>query len=184
METKSLMRKILRDVTVEAAQEFDRNFERQAFFSEAWTRKKSPSKGGHILVDTGSLRRSISARSDDNSVTFSSSLPYSAIHNDGGDITVTAKMKRYFWHRYYATCGRFTRKKNGQLSGSRKQLRLSDEAEFWKRMALMKVGAKVKIPKRRFLGAAPELESSISMIIENDVKEYVEKKLQNIAKQK
>ena len=49
-----IIKNILRDIQVEMTDEFDRNFERQAFFSEAWQRRKSPTRpGGHILVDTG-----------------------------------------------------------------------------------------------------------------------------------
>ena len=59
MDTKEIRRRILRDIRVDAAQEFDRNFERQSFFGEAWRRRRSPLRGdGHLLVDSGALRRS------------------------------------------------------------------------------------------------------------------------------
>ena len=68
---KGLKRKILKDISVEASSEFDKNFETQSFFGQAWQRQKSPTRAGkHILVDSGGLRRSISARSDEDSITF------------------------------------------------------------------------------------------------------------------
>lgn len=54
-----------------------------------------------ILTDTGQLRRSIHSRVTDNAITFYSDLPYAEIHNEGGEVIVTAKMKKFFWHKYY-----------------------------------------------------------------------------------
>lgn len=168
-----ILRNILSDIRVELSEEFDRNFEREAFFSEAWQRRKSPVRGnGHLLVDTGGLRRSIHSKSDDESITFYSDLPYAAIHNEGGEIKVTTRMKRYFWARYYAATSGFGRKKNGELRRNKKNRRLSDEAEFWKLMALMRVGSTVKIPRRRFLGASPEVEKTVRQIIEENLADY------------
>ena len=39
-----IIKSILRDIQVEMTDEFDQNFERQAFFSEAWQRRKSPAR--------------------------------------------------------------------------------------------------------------------------------------------
>lgn len=167
------MAKILRDIRVELASEFDQNFERQGFFATAWQRHKTPMRqGGHILVKTGQLRRSIRAHVEQNAITFSSDLIYAGIHNEGGKIKVTAKMKRYFWARYYEVTGGFKRKKNGQLSGSKKQLQMSTEAEFWQHMALMKVGSEITIPRRRFIGTSPELEQNVQDIIQRNLEEY------------
>lgn len=168
-----IIKKILRDIRVELADEFDKNFERQGFFAEKWQRHKSPlRKDGHILVKSGDLRRSIRAVSDANSVTFSSDLPYAAIHNDGGEIQVTARMKRYFWHKYYETVGGFGRKKNGQLRKDKRNAMLGEAAEFYKHMALMKVGSKITIPRRRFLGYSPEIEKAVTEVIEDNLELY------------
>ena len=170
---KALKRKILKDISVEAASEFDRNFEKQAFFGEAWQRQKSPARAGkHILVDSGSLRRSISAKADEDSITFQTSLPYAAIHNEGGEIKVTARMKRFFWAMYYKANGGLGRRKDGTLRKDKRNTRLSTEAEFWKHMALMKVGSTVKIPRRRFLGTHPDLEKEVTAIIEKRLSEF------------
>ncbi len=174
-DIQKIIRNILNDVRVELSDEFDRNFERQAFFNEAWQRRNSPTRpGGSILIDTGKLRQSISSRTTDSSITFCSTLPYAAIHNDGGEIKVTARMKRFFWHKYHEATGSFGRKKNGERRNDKRTVQLSTEAEFWKHMALMKEGKSIKIPRRRFLGASPEVEQAVKDIIEENLAEYFE----------
>lgn len=174
-DIQKIIRNILNDVRVELSDEFDRNFERQAFFNEAWQRRSCPIRpGGSILIDTGKLRQSISSRTTDSSITFCSTLPYAAIHNDGGEIKVTARMKRFFWHKYHEATGSFGRKKNGERRNDKRTVQLSTEAEFWKHMALMKEGKSIKIPRRRFLGASPEVEQAVKDIIEENLAEYFE----------
>lgn len=168
-----IIKNILRDIQVEMTDEFDRNFERQAFFSEAWQRRKSPTRpGGHILVDSGGLRRSIMSYQTENSIVFRTEHPAAAIHNEGGEIKVTAKMKRFFWYKYCSTTGSFGRRKNGSLRKDKRTVQLSTEAEFWKFMALMKVGSTIKIPRRQFLGNAPEVEQTVRKIIEENITEF------------
>lgn len=128
-DIQKIIRNILNDVRVELSDEFDRNFERQAFFNEAWQRRSSPTRpGGSILIDTGKLRQSISSRTTDSSITFCSTLPYAAIHNDGGEVKVTARMKRFFWHKYHEATGSFGRKKNGERRNDKRTVQLSTEA--------------------------------------------------------
>lgn len=170
---QQVIRNILKDIKVELGDEFDRNFERQGFFSEKWQRRKSPTRpGGAILVDTGKLRRSIKSSSTSDSIVFSSDLPYASIHNEGGEIKVTHKMKAYFWHKYYEATGSFGRKKNGEARKDKRTVQLSTEAGFWKLLALMKEGSSIKIPKRQFLGASPEVERAVRDIIEENLGEY------------
>lgn len=170
---RDVIRNILKDIKVELGDEFDQNFKRQAFFTEAWQRRKSPLRpGGAILIDTGKLRQSIRSESTETSIRFFTDLPYAAIHNEGGEIKVTAKMKRFFWARYCAATGSFGRKKNGEKRKDKRTIQLSTEAEFWKCLALMKVGKAIKIPKRQFLGASPQVETAVREIIEDNLSEY------------
>ena len=170
---KRTLKKVLRDIQVELTEEFDRNFEREAFFSEAWERRKSPTRpNGHILVDSGTLRRSIRSEIRESSIVFKSDLPYAAVHNEGGEIKVTERMKRFFWYKYYSTTGRFGRRKDGSLRRDKRNNRLTTEAEFWKCMAMMKVGASIRIPRRRFLGNSPEVEQAVREIIEENITEF------------
>lgn len=173
-QVRKIFRSILKDIKVELGDEFDQNFERQAFFSEAWQRRKSPTRpGGHILVDSGDLRRSITSEIRENSIVFRSDLPYAEIHNEGGEIVVTDKMKKFFWWKYYSATGSFGRKKDGSLRNDKKNRQLTSEADFWKAMALMKKGSTIKIPKRKFLGTSPEVEAAVRQIIEENLSEYI-----------
>lgn len=172
---QKVIRNILKDIRIDLGDEFDRNFERQAFFSEKWERRKSLVRPGRaILVDTGKLRQSIRSQSTDTSIRFFSDLPYAGIHNEGGEIKVTRKMKAFFWNKYYEATGSFGRKKNGERRKDKRTIQLSTEAEFWKCMALMKVGKSIKIPRRRFLGASPEVEKVVKEIIEENLTDYFE----------
>lgn len=168
-----VFRRILKDIQVDLKDEFDKNFERQGFFSEKWERRRSPLRAGRAtLVDTGGLRRSVKSRVTADGVTFYSTHPAADIHNEGGDIKVTARMKGYFWHRYYEAVGGFGRKKNGELRNDKRTRRLSGNAAFWKYMALMRVGSVIRIPKRQFLGAASEVEKAVTDIIKTRLSEY------------
>lgn len=171
---QNIIKNILRDIQVELTDEFDQNFERQAFFSQAWQRRKRPirNEGRAILVDTGQLRRSIKSRINGDTIAFYTDLPYAAIHNDGGEIVVTQKMKRFFWHKYYQATGAFGRKKDGSQRNDKRTIQLSDEAQFWKFLALKKVGTTIRIPRRRFLGASPEVEKAVRDIIEENLQQY------------
>ena len=170
---KQVIRNILSDIRVDLKEEFDLNFERQAFFNEAWQRRRSPTRSvGAILIGKGSLRRSIRSKTTGESITFYTDSPYAEIHNEGGEITVTDKMKRFFWAKYYSTVGSFGRKKNGERRNDKRNMQLSNEAEFWKHMALMKVGKTIKIPRRQFLGYSPEIEKLVREIIEENLADY------------
>ena len=166
-----LVQNILRDVRVELSDEFDRNFSRQGFFGEKWQRRKTPSARGDraVLTDTGALRRGISSRISGNTITFYSDLPYAGIHNDGGEIRVMARMKRFFWAKYRETCGSFGYRKNGLRRQDKRNLQLTAEAEFWRSMALKKVVSVIRMPRRQFLGTHPKLEQAVRSIIEENL---------------
>lgn len=173
-EVKRVFRNILNDIRVELGDEFSQNFEREAFFSQAWQRRKSPTRpGGHILVNTGGLRKSIRSEIRENSIVFYSDHPAAAIHNAGGEIKVTARMKRFFWYKYKLTAGSFGQKKNGDLRNDKRNRQLTDEAEFWRAMALMKVGSFIRIPQRKFMGTSPEVEKIVRDVIEDNLTEYI-----------
>ena len=178
----TLIDTMLARIQVDVAQALDRNFENQSFFGRAWQRRRSPLRQGRpTLIDTGSLRRSIKARRDTSqSITFSTSHPAAEIHNTGGQIRVTARMKRYFWHCYYACSDAFGRRKDGSLRRDKRTVRLTTEAEFWRAMALMKVGSTITIPQRQFIGISPEVEDIARRIVENTLERLGEKVADNL----
>lgn len=154
MDFKALENKIINDVAVEAADEFDRNFERKAFFNQHWPAAKMHNSRGSLLNRTGSLRRSIRYTISSGNIRFTSSLPYASIHNQGGEIIVTAKMKKYFWAMHYKTSG--------------------TEAEKWKSLALMPLGHRIKIQKRQFIGNHPDITKAVKKIVDENVKRFSE----------
>ena len=106
---------------------------------------------GSLLIVTSDLRRSVKGGAETlaDGVHFSSAVPYASIHNEGGKITVTAKMKRYFWAKFMKT---------------------KDEA--WRRMALMKVGKVITMPQRQFIGDGPDTQRIIRSVIDDNLKNF------------
>lgn len=163
---QNLIKNILTDVKVELSQEFDKNFERKAFFETKWKDRKRHGKGT-LMVKSGKLRRSIRAKTGATSVTWTSSEPYASIHNEGGEITVTKKMKRFFWAKYYELGGKIKYKKNGQMSKA--STNVSEEAVFYKALALKPVGSKISIPERRFIGNHPKVKQTVESVIKENL---------------
>lgn len=189
-----LMRQTLNDIKVECDDEFQQNFRREAFFSDKWQRRKyddgSNRKVLQGLGESGVHLSQIadSGRIEGSRITYSSTLPYAAIHNEGGVITVTDRMKRYFWFKYLQIEGSKTEKKgrsrlksgygykkDGTMRNDKKNRKLSAESEFYKAMALKKIGSKIIIPQRKFIGDHPQLQKSVVEIIEKNLAEFFEK---------
>lgn len=171
MKPEEFLKNTLTDIEVKLTEEFDKNFERKAFFDEKWKTNKIHDHRGSLMMRSGKLRRSIRSRLTPTGIQFSSSLPYAEIHNQGGDIQVTAKMKRYFWAMYYKSTGAIKTTKSGRVRTSQRNVRLSQEAQKWRALALMKVGQKMKIEQRQFIGQHPKVDAIIKAIIQHNLKE-------------
>ena len=174
MDINDLEKKITNDLAVELADEFDRNFERKAFFTEKWASPKINNSRGSVMNCSGNLRRSIKYNVRDGMIVFSSSLPYASIHNEGGEIVVTAQMKKYFWAMYYKVTGGITNKANGGESKSKRNLKLSTEAAKWKSLALLKVGHKMKVEKRQMVGDHPQVAIIVKSVIDDNMQKLNE----------
>jgi len=160
---KNLLNDILSDIRVELGDEFDSNFSRGGFFGSAW--KKTLDNRKSHLQQTGKLRRSIRGRVSGQSVVFSSSEPYAAIHNEGGEITVTRKMQRFFWAQYY------------------KEGRKGARADMYKKLAIKRVGTKLQIPQRQFIGDHKKIRESIKEIVTENVRQAAVTTLQKLNEQ-
>jgi phage gpG-like protein len=146
-----------RIVAIEAAKFFKDCFVKGGFTNESfdgWTESKGPLRGKKTLIgyrNTMNLMQSIRTLEEtDSRVRVGSDLDYSEIHNDGGFVTVTKKMKAFWWAKYYEFAG--TSRKTAAAKA-----RLNAKAEFCRGMALMKVGKKIKIPKRQYIGESKTL---------------------------
>ncbi len=91
IDGEQLKRNILNDMRVELSEEFDRNFERKAFFTDKWKPRAYKYPKGSLLMVTGTMRRSIKTEVRGDGVRFSSAVPYAAIHNEGGSGTKSVR---------------------------------------------------------------------------------------------
>lgn len=156
---------ILTDLKVELMDEFDMNFMRKAFFDKSWPEVKHRNRRGSLMLRSGALRRGNRAQVIQGGIRFSNSLPYARIHNEGGSITITRKMQKYFWAMYYSLAGRVTYSvKTKAAQNNQKNRMLSSEAEYWKSLALKKVGTKLKVPERRFIGPHPNVDRAVKTV--------------------
>lgn len=87
IDAQQLKQNILSDVKIKLTEEFDKNFERKAFFTNKWKKRANPNAKGTLLMVTGTMRRSIKSEVRGNGVRFSSAVPYASIHNEGGIIS-------------------------------------------------------------------------------------------------
>lgn len=160
MDLNQFLQNILNDLRIELKDEFDMNFQRKAFFDVSWKKTKLYNNRGSLMARTNNLRNSINAHIEGEKIVFTSSLPYASIQNEGGEITVTAKMKRYFWAKY--------------ITSGKKGI----EAEQWKAMALKKLGSKIKIESRRFIGRHPRIQEVLQEVVNDNLQD-----LNNIIRQ-
>ena len=83
-------------------------------------------------------------------------VDYASIHNSGGVThpTVTPKMRRFAWYRYFVAGGGKTKAPD--------RTEANETAEMWKRLALTKkTKLTVRIPKRQFIGPSAALTRQI-----------------------
>lgn len=73
-----------------------------AFRTKQWGgRAWKPSNiSANLLINSSMLRNSIHHTAVGNQVEVSSPLPHANIHNQGGRIPITDRMRGYFWARY------------------------------------------------------------------------------------
>ncbi len=176
-----LLKRMLTDIKVELSDELDQNFQRKAFFDQPWAPRMRAYPRGSLMVVTQRLRRSFRGSIGRNSVSWRSDAPYAAIHNNGGKIRITPRMRKFFWAMYYKNAGKMTTLKSGNDSKSQRNVTLSAEAQFYKSMALTKKGSFV-IPRRRIIGDHPKVKTIVEGIANRAIKEYVKTRLLPILK--
>lgn len=132
--------------------------------------KGAAAKYGTLLSSRNHLFSSIRYRPGVRSVSVSTSVPYAAIHNNGGVVSpaVTPKMRRYAWYRFYKEAGI---RKSSRPSKKKKSSRpVPPEALRWKRLALTtKTRLKISIPQRRFIGDSRVLSKAIRERLDNEI---------------
>lgn len=162
----------------EAVKFFKESFVKEGFTDasfQKWQRPKNPMAGKRTMYKSGNLMRSIKKQSATLSkVVVIADSDYADIHNSGGTITVTAQMKKYFWAKYYELVGKVTTNKKGAVSLNKSNRAIGAKAMFCKRMALMPVGSKIKIPKHQFMGESKTLMNNFNEWFDFTIKYTVE----------
>ena len=148
----------LQRIGVGLAEYFDKSFETKSFDGKPWPKRRTENRGT-LMNATGTLRRSIKYTVLGRSVRFVSNMPYAKIHNEGGKIKVTPKLKKFFWAKYREVVLKIKRKKNGDLMKS--SLKTAKIAEFYKAMALKKVGSYITMPQRQFIGPGRQVTAIV-----------------------
>lgn len=164
LHAKKIIKERPRMVAIESQKFFKDSFVKGGFTDDAfqpWQKRKSPLGGKKVLIgkdNTMNLLQSIrTLEESEKRVRTGTDLVYAETHNEGAEITVTAKMKKFWWAKYYEFAGKIKKTKGGKVSQSKANLLTNAKAEYCKAMALMKVGSKVKIPKRQFIGESRTL---------------------------
>ena len=84
---------------------------------------------------------------------------YAATHNEGDEIGVTQRMRRFFWAKHY---------EHKERMGVN-----APETEFWKRMALKKPGSRIKIPRRHFLDPSKEVDAIVQDVVNKELQIFI-----------
>jgi len=142
-------------VGTEAVNQFKRNFETESLGgSSKWASRKTLREGGtngqKILSKSGELSESIEYKKSGRTAIITTDKPYAELHNEGGTIAVTPKMKRFFWakHKEFKDAG------NLELASQYKGLALAKTLTF---------------PQRQFIGESPELIDAIEKKVLKDL---------------
>lgn len=164
------LQKTVQEVAVTSEEFFKSRFDKGRDLDGKPYKDRNPDirPGSRVLVGRGHLRNSIRIKQANlNAVIIQAGnrrVPYAQIHNEGGTIRVTQKMKRYFWALHTKHKRKVKMKQNGKPRASSRGN--NKKAEFYKAMALKKAGSVIKIPQRSFIGNSRALtrilESSIN----------------------
>ena len=172
MSAEDFLKSIIQDIEVDLTQEFDKNFERKAFFNKKWPQTKHTYSRGSLLLRSGRLRRSVRSRNTTGQISWSSNLPYASLHNEGGEIIVNQKMKRFFWAMFYKSNNAIVYNVRKKAAANTKRNRsLSTEANKWKALALLKIGTKLTIDQRQYIGWHPEVDRRIKRVVDYHIQQ-------------
>lgn len=153
-EWRNIKKKILTDLKVELLDEFDQNFTRKAFFDQPWQRRSYPSGRGSLMQVTGRGRRSVRSSVRANGVTYYSDTSYMGLHNAGGKVKITPRMRKFFWAMYYKAGGKGKKPKPAAL--------------YWRGLALTKKSA-ITMPKRQVIGDHPRVQQVVRTVVNGNL---------------
>ena len=168
-----------RKAAIIATNHFKNNFRQGGFTNngnQSWAttvRQRYGSRYKPLTSGTDTLMRSISSQVLPGTVIINNPQPYANYHNNGATITVTPKMKKFFWAKAYSIAGQ----KKGKDKDKKAKMSfdtMPPEAKMWMSLALTKKKT-LKIPQRRFIGESYELNQKLREMIEKKLNELKEK---------
>lgn len=144
---------ILRDARVKLTEMFNNNFREQGFFGQKWVASKvskvNRRGAGSILTVTGAMRRSIRSMVQGMAVVFTSNLPYTALHNEGGNFSVTVRAHSR------------TNRKTGNRTTVRSHSR------------------RMSMPQRQFIGDHEKVQQALGDIVNKNLQEFSQRLADN-----
>jgi len=137
--------------------------------------------GKRTLYNKGILMQSVrKVEQNKQRIVVESDTDYSEIQNNGGTVTVTPKMKRFFWAKFYEFSGKVKLNKEGTAASFNKSNKaISVKAMFFRRMALMKVGSKIKIPQRQFMGNSQTMMNQFDLWFSGQIEIQFRERVEN-----
>lgn len=144
---KRIRQRLPNQIAITAVNFFKRNFKVGGFVDrpfKKWKEVGGKNKRGKTLVKSGNLRRAIKKlRVTRNKVVvgINKNIPYAQIHNDGGKIPITPKMRRWAWYMFKKT-----------------------NNELYKGIALTSK-THLDIPERKFIGDSIALDITLQRMI-------------------
>lgn len=124
LHAEKILKERPRMVATESQKFFKDSFVKGGFTDEAfqaWKVRISPLGGKKILIgkdNTMNLMQSIrTLEENEKRVRTGTDLVYAKTHNEGAEITVTAKMKKFWWAKITSFQGRFRKQKKGKHPG-------------------------------------------------------------------
>lgn len=175
MNFDTFFQNVLSDTDAKVMELLHENIRSQAFFGRLWPRAKNPAKSGKkLLYQSGDLQDGYMSRTEGMNIHITNTVEYAGVHNEGAEIPVSVPMKKYFWAMYYKASSGMSRTKGGTVSNNARNRSLNTEAQYWKSLALMKVGGKITIPERRVMGESPVIDNAIERIVDRNIKETID----------
>jgi len=177
-EYETFLEEAIEEVAVTAEEFFKSRIAKNRDLEGKPYKKRSPElrPGRKVLIERGKLRNSIRTKHADlqNGVVISagnSRVPYAQIHNEGGKIKVTKKMKAYFWAMHAKHKGKVKKRVDGRpRKGSMLNLK---KADIYKAMALKQEGSYINMPKRSFIGNSRALTRILESTINQQFERFV-----------
>lgn len=160
-----------------AKDHFQNNFRKGGFVNNGlkkWPEAKRLSSGGTsaganygtLLSGRNHLFSSTNYKPGAGRVRVYNDAPHASVHNNGGTIepTVTPRMRRFAWAKYYEATGGGKKAEKGRKKGGKATpVNENETAQFWKNFALTKKKKlSIKMPERPFIGESAELNQDIA----------------------